>query len=142
MKTNLFFCETIDRLAEIVADFVCNSYSTVNGKRTSIVYPIKFYVDETPTKDEWDKMTAKEKKNAVDCATGVYGIVDVGEQFDAECNRLACAYYGGNIICTTKVLDGDDSYETIYDEIYDMLDEVLLCDARKDIILQIKTVTA
>jgi hypothetical protein len=140
MKTNLFLCETIDRLAEVIADFVFNSYCGVNGKRTHVFYPIQFYVDDTPTPEEWKKMTAKEKKNAAECATGAYGIVDIGEQFDAECNQLACAYYGGSNICTTKVFDGDDSYETIYDELYDMLDDVLFCDARKNILLKIKTV--
>ena len=138
-KKTLFLCETVDRLAEVIADHVFNAYEVVNGKRTIVHYPIEFAVDDTPTKDEWDKMTAKDKKNAFDCATGTYGVVDVGELFDAECVRLACAYYGGSNVCTMKVTDEDTSYEQLVDGVSDMLDEALFCDARKDIIVQVTT---
>ena len=140
MKTKkLFFCESVDRLAEVIADHVTNTYEVVNGKRTIVHYPIKFSVDSTPTKEEWDNMKWKEKKNAFNCAPGTYGVVDVGQLFDAECVRLACAYYGGSNVCTMKVTDEDTTYEQMFDGVYDMLDEALFCDARKDIIVQITT---
>ena len=138
-KKTLFFCKSVDILAEVIADHVTNTYEVVNGKRTIVHYPIKFSVDCTPTQEEWDKMTLKDKKAAFDCATGTYGVVDVGQLFDAECVRLACAYYGGSNVCTMKVTDEDTTYEQMFDGVYDMLDEALFCDARKDIIVQITT---
>lgn len=136
-RKKLFFCKDLNELADLISKYVHDSLGVKNWTRTTISYPINFRVDETPTKEEWDKMSASEKKDAYKVAAGCYGIINVGEHFTADTTKLACCYYLGKTIAVTDQLDEDTSEADVRDYVYAMLGEATFCDAVKNILVQI-----
>ena len=138
-QKKLFFCKDLFELADILAKYVHDSLglNVENNTRTNIFYPIIFRVDDTPTKDEWDKMTDKEKTDAFDSATGGYGIVNIGELFDSDTTILACCYYGGKTIAITPELDEDTKDTNLHDYMYALAGEAAFCDHIHSILVQI-----
>jgi hypothetical protein len=136
-RKKLFFCKDLFELADIVTKYVHDSLGVKDGARTTIHYPINFRVDDTPTEEEWDKMSAGEKKNAYQVAAGCYGIINIGEHFDADTTKLACCYYLGKTIAVTDQLDEDTSEANLRDYIYAMVGEATFCDSVKNILVQI-----
>lgn len=136
-RKKLFFCKDLFELADVVSKYVHDSLGVKNWTRTTIHYPINFRVDDTPTKEEWDKMNAKEKKDAYKAAAGCYGIINIGEHFTADTTKLACCYYLGKTIAVTDQLDKDTSEANLHDYIYAMIGEATFCDAVKNILVQI-----
>ena len=63
------------------------------------------------TKEEWDKMDEREKRNAFSMATGTYGIQDTGRMFDSSASLLVGGYYGGSSVHSTCQFDADNSDE-------------------------------
>lgn len=136
-RKKLFFCKDLNELADLVSKYVHDSLVIKNRVRTTIHYPINFRVDDTPTKEEWDKMNAKEKKDAFQVSTGCYGIINIGDAFDAVTTKLACCYYVGRTIAVTDQIDEDTSEADVHDYVYAMIGEATFGDAVKDILVQI-----
>lgn len=139
MATTFYFhCENVCDLVDKVAEAV--NHDLDGNHPATIAYPIRFRVDETPTKEEWDKMDEREKRNAFSMATGTYGIQDTGRLFDSNDSLLVGGYYGGSSIHSTCQFDADNSDEEVHDIIESLIYGMLYAeDCQTNLLLRIDT---
>lgn len=140
-RTNIILCTSRASLIEAISNLVYSSLNEVDGKRSIITYPIQFRVEDTPGETEWAKMGKADRKNAWDCATGTYGIVNVAESFDAEGVRLAGGYYGGNYVDTCPMFDASTTLHAITRDVDTMLDAMLYGETWDSILLKYQAET-
>jgi hypothetical protein len=87
---------------------------------------IDFKVEDTPTKDEWKKMKAKDRANAWDGATGCYGIKEVGQMFDdPSVFLLVGGYYGGAQLIPSPTIDMETTKDDLYATVFCFLQHLL-----------------
>lgn len=87
---------------------------------------IDFKVEDTPNKEEWKQMKAKDKANAWDCATGCYGIKEVGQMFDdPSVFLLVGGYYGGAQLIPSPTIDMETTKDILYGIVFSFLQDLL-----------------
>lgn len=138
MATTFYIhCKNFVELADKVTKAV---RADLDWEGAKIMYPIRFRVDDTPTREEWDRMNDNEKKNAFASANGTYGIRNIGYEFDCEGTMLAGAYYGGNAVYTTSLLTVDSGEMEVSSQVEALLGNMLLAeDCKYNYLLRIET---
>lgn len=141
-KEEFLFCKDLRELSDTVSKYVQASFGVdvERRQRTSIVYPIVFKVDDTPSKRKWDKMDAPDKANAYYGASGCYGISSIGGKFGAATTKLACCRYGGRTIAVSPQMDEDTTETDLHDYVYAMIGEATYCETLKNILVRISQI--
>lgn len=126
--TKYFHCATFKDLAKTITGHIFKAldYRLNEAMAHYHMGSIDFMVEETPGKDEWRKMTAKEKADAWHCAAGCYGIKEVGQMFGDPSNLLLVGgYYGCPHLVHTPIIDMDTTKGDLYAIVFSFLQDLL-----------------